>query len=398
MKKNAQTISWILRIVIFILFVVSAITKVIDPIWMFEKQLVDLGICDWCLSHYLARLLIGFELALGIAILFPHLLKKLVVPVTIALLVAFCIHLSIQMVEYGPMNGNCGCFGTTIPMTPLEAFIKNVLTIGLLVWLYRLLPSTKDESWKRIIYPILIFLLCALFMFMAYPFCPCDKKPKPTTVDIEETTTEETANTIDEIDNLEDSVINSAELSAIEKQQIQDSLNEAKKKIEEEELERKKKEAAAEEKKRQEDAVTKDSAEKGPKKVTSKFAQLPVFSGKKVNVDEGKKTICMFAPGCDHCQHTAKLLGELAQKGKTPPVYIYFMDEEPEKIPEFFKKAGVKFPYQVLGIGDFWDLLEEGSTPGVFGLWNGNIQQSYEGINENEFDVEKFKSFALPKN
>jgi hypothetical protein len=74
------------------------------------------------------------------------------------------------------------------------------------------------------------------------------------------------------------------------------------------------------------------------------------------------------------------------------------MDEEPEKIPEFFKKAGVKFPYQVLGIGDFWDLLEEGSTPGVFGLWNGNIQQSYEGINENEFDVEKFKSFALPKN
>ena len=83
------------------------------------------------------------------------------------------------MVEFGPFNGNCGCFGEAIPMKPIEAFIKNIITIGLLVWLFKLLPN-KKESWKNIIYPILIFLLSALFMFMRFSFCPCDKKPVTT--------------------------------------------------------------------------------------------------------------------------------------------------------------------------------------------------------------------------
>lgn len=385
-KKN--TTAWIIRIVIFILFVVSAWTKVHDPIWMFEKQLVDLGICDWCTSHYLARLLIAFEFALGIAILFPHLLKKLVIPVTIGLLVAFCIHLTIQMIEYGPMNGNCGCFGTTIPMTPLEAFIKNVLTIGLLVWLFKLLPS-KPANWKNIIYPIAIFLACGLFMFMAYPFAPCkDKKKAPETVQI----IDEAKDVMNEIDSLNNSVTESTELTMIEKQQIQDSLNKAKEEIAAQEEENKRKEAEEQKKQEEENKIA-----KGPKKVVSKFAAYPVFNGKTVKVDEGKKTICMFAPGCDHCQNTAKELFELSKTGKTPPVYIYFMDEEPEKIPEFFKIAGTTYPYQVLGIGDFWDMLGNGSTPGVIGLWNGNEMQSYEGINENSFDMKKFKEFALPK-
>jgi len=84
MKSNS--IQWTLRIVIFALFIVSAVAKMY-PIWAFEKQLVDLGIASWCSAPYLARLLLGVELAIGIAILQPHFLKRIVIPSTILLLV-----------------------------------------------------------------------------------------------------------------------------------------------------------------------------------------------------------------------------------------------------------------------------------------------------------------------
>lgn len=381
-RKN--TIAWVIRIIIFALFLVSAVAKLyksiipLEPsIWGFEKQLVDLGICDWCLSHYFARIIIGIELALAFAILQPHLLKKVVIPITIALLAAFCIHLGIQMVEYGPMNGNCGCFGELIPMTPLEAFIKNIITIGLLVWLYRLLQN-KRESWRNMINLIAIFLACVLLIFILFPFCPCDDEPRITIPPITDTSGTLPPDTLN--DTIKILPPDTLKQDPAEKQRIKDSIKKA--------------EDAA---KAASETAPEKVVEKGPKPIVSRFAQLPTFSGKTIKVDEGKKTICMFAPGCDHCQNTAKALFELSKKGDTPPVYIYFMDEERERIPEFFKIAGTNFPYQVLSIGNFWDLLGDGSTPGVFGLWNGNIMQSYEGINENEFDMKKFKEFALPK-
>ncbi len=399
-KKNS--IAWILRVIISALFILSAVTKMVtgewalaNSLWMFEKQLVDLGICSWCGSHYLARLLIGFELALGIAILFPYLIKKLVIPVTMALLAAFCIHLTMQMIEFGPMNGNCGCFGQAIPMTPLEAFIKNIITIGLLAWLFKLLPS-KDESWGRIIHPILIFLACALFMFMVFPFCPCDKEANTQTTNLDA-----------EIDNLNLTDINGIDDSLpTETMDVNIIDTVAAKKMGATPIDNTEKNTSSTEKVTDEKKNTtdnKNSAEpnakidKGPAQKKSAFAKFPVFSGKKVNVDEGKKVLCLFAPGCDHCQNTAKEIGALAKTNKIPEVYIYFMDEEVEKIPEFFKIAGVKYPYQVLGIGDFWTLLGNGSTPGVFLQHNGNTIQSFEGINENEFDIKKFKTFAIPK-
>lgn len=404
-KKN--TIAWVLRIVIAALFILSAITKMVtgewafaESLWMFEKQLVDLSICNWCTSHYLARLLIGFELALGIAILFPYLLKKLVIPVTIALLVAFCIHLSIQMIEFGPMNGNCGCFGTAIPMTPLEAFIKNIITIGLLVWLFKLLPS-KDENWGRIIYPILMFLMAALFMFMVFPFCPCDKDKQIETGNIDnqiESLGLENINGTDDttgIENIETNVIDTDVAKTIGVMPTDPKETTTTKIIDETKNIKTKTDVVT--KKIDKTKTVTPKVETGPSPKKSVFAEFVTFNGKKVKVDEGKKVLCMFAPGCDHCQHTAKEIGALAKANKIPPVYIYFMDEETDKIPAFFKEAGVKFPYQVLGIGNFWDLLSIGSTPGVFLQHNGNTVQSFEGINENEFDIKKFKEFAIEK-
>ena len=97
----------------------------------------------------------------------------------------------------------------------------------------------------------------------------------------------------------------------------------------------------------------------------------------------------MFAPGCDHCQATAKEICALSKKYQLPDVYIIFMDEETFKLPEFFQHAQCNFPYQVITIPEFWTLLGSGgNTPAVFCLWNGNIVKSFEGTDKNKFDAQ----------
>ena len=69
------------------------------------------------------------------------------------------------------------------------------------------------------------------------------------------------------------------------------------------------------------------------------------------------------------------MIDSLSKKVKNfPKVEIVFMDEEVDKIPEFFDYAGSKYNYIVLDISTFYDVLTwERDTPGIFYMWNGNI-------------------------
>ena len=167
---NKRNLAWGIRILIFALFILSALAKMF-PVWAFEKQLVDLQLVSWCMAPFFSRFILGVELAVAFALLQPHFLKRIVIPATILLLTAFCVHLSIEMVKHGAMNGNCGCFGQLIPMTPLEAFAKNIITIALLVWLYRLTEEAKmNHRFERL---LLIWSFFTLAVFVYLPFCPC---------------------------------------------------------------------------------------------------------------------------------------------------------------------------------------------------------------------------------
>lgn len=347
---NKQNISLVIRFLIFVLFVFSAVAKMF-PIWAFEKQLVDLGLMSWCMAPYFSRALIALELALGIMIIQPHYLKRIVIPATIGLLVVFCAHLTIEMVKHGAMNGNCGCFGQLLPMTPLEAFIKNVVTIILLVFVYKN-TSEDNHSKNRFSILLIIWLFSTLLMYVAFPFCPCAKaatNPLPQ-VEVEEA--------IDDASSITET--GKDVLGAL-------SIDSGKTVV---------------------DTTKKDSVvvDAGPAKVKSRFSDYAVFGDKKVNIDNGKKIVCFFAAGCDHCQNTAKTLVKLSKNPGFPKVYIFFMDEETFKIPEFFQYAGAQLPYRVLDIPTFWTVLGDGgSTPGVFYMWNGNIVKNWVGIDEKAF-------------
>ena len=119
-----------------------------------------------------------------------------------------------------------------------------------------------------------------------------------------------------------------------------------------------------------------------PKATKSGYAK---FYG---DIDKGKKILCFFAPGCDHCQDAAKELTAMRKKDKNfPDVKIIFMNEEAFKIPEFFKIAGATYPYKVIEIIPFWNELGDNrNTPGILYLWNGNKIKMYDGIDANQFN------------
>jgi uncharacterized membrane protein YphA (DoxX/SURF4 family) len=164
--------AWAIRIAIAGMFVVSGLAKLF-PITPFEKQLFDLLGGSYCTAQYLARLIVALEFAIAVGILQRHFLKRFVLPVTALLLVAFCVHLGWDMVQHGGLDGNCGCFGQWIPMTPLEALIKNVVTLGLLGVLWFLVDEDRSVP-HNFGYILLIYTAIGMGTFAYRPFCPCE--------------------------------------------------------------------------------------------------------------------------------------------------------------------------------------------------------------------------------
>ena len=308
---------WVIRIIISLLFLVSAYAKVYhEPsayfsITTFEaKQLVPLGFSSE-ISSYLSRILIALEFAIGVLILLPFYLKRIVIPLTIFVLAAFCVHLALQIYLTGN-SGNCGCFGTLLPMTPLEAILKNLFAIGLLVILNKLLSKDKSKS-IEIFYGFLIYLFFVIGIMALVP------------------------------------IKNSSNVTIDSNYQIQEDL-----------------------------------VLEGPKQMKSEFGQTLPFA------DKGRLILCFFAPGCDHCRAAVRSIDSLSKIVEDfPKVEIVFMDEEVDKIPEFFEYAGSNYHYIVLDISTFYDVLTwERDTPGIFYMWNGNILKEFNGINENAFEPE----------
>lgn len=169
-NRSKRQLVWGIRILVSALFILSALAKLypspVMGIAAFEtKYLGAIGI-DGGFAKVVSRLLIGFEISLAILLLLPYYLKKIVLPTTISLLSIFSIHLFVQVIN-GEAS-NCGCFGELIPMTPLEALIKNILTIGILILPLTVFNDFIDETRK--INPLVVTgLSSSLLMFVLLP-------------------------------------------------------------------------------------------------------------------------------------------------------------------------------------------------------------------------------------
>jgi hypothetical protein len=173
MKTHNTKLVFILRVLISALFLLSALAK-LYPTPMFgitkvfeQGQLIPMGFSE-SLAPYFSRFIIGAEFFLAITILFNNYLKRLIVPISFAMIAIFSIHLSTQI--FGNSE-NCGCFGDLIPMTPLEALIKNILTLIVLAFIYIKIEDVKGKLTNLLI----LFLIISTLMFALLPISSQNK-------------------------------------------------------------------------------------------------------------------------------------------------------------------------------------------------------------------------------
>ncbi|MCA9749766.1 MAG: hypothetical protein KC414_11730, partial [Romboutsia sp.] len=157
----------IIVILVGIIFILSGAFKIF-PIEPFEYQLVSIKVANWNTVSYISRIFIGLELVLGIFLVFHILLKRFTIKATLLMLIVFSIYLTITIIKEGN-EGDCGCMGVYVQMTPLQALIKNIVCIVLLVFSYFNIKKTYFlDNYAKFIVPLFTVILMAL-PFIVYP-------------------------------------------------------------------------------------------------------------------------------------------------------------------------------------------------------------------------------------
>lgn len=138
MKKTIVTA---LRILTGIIFIFSALSKLLS-IDSFEIYIYSFNILNLPLSFLFARVVIGFELLLGVLFILNAYIK-LVALSTLAMLLSFIVFLVYLIFTQNPEN--CHCFGDIIEISHTTSIIKNIIIIGFVLVV---LKQHKPFSYK----------------------------------------------------------------------------------------------------------------------------------------------------------------------------------------------------------------------------------------------------------
>jgi hypothetical protein len=155
--KWQRIIGWVLSTLIGATFIFSAISKW-PSIEQFGWTIVETTFLNWTLAEWLARILIGLELFIGVLYLAQINIRKLTFPIGQILLILFTVYLILLIIDHGN-DGNCGCFGEVVSMTPLESIVKNLLLSALMVLQFRWSTFWTFPYSKWMISALLVLLL-----------------------------------------------------------------------------------------------------------------------------------------------------------------------------------------------------------------------------------------------
>lgn len=383
-QTKESTIEIILRVFLATLFIFSGISK-LDPIYGFEKQLVDMGVASWSLTPYLSRTLIALEIIIGGALLDRAWFKKVILPGTALLLIIFTTHLVWQGFHYGFNNGNCGCFGDKLPMTPLEAILKNIVTLGAVGFLfYKAQTDRKD-------FPISLLIITLGVFFWTFLMYPANKYQK-----IHERNrlkqTETTKTPVIEIDSSSIKINNTKIVDSIQPEEVVVDPKKIENEVDntytaDEPTEKKPLEPIK--------SIEKDKEvnQKQVNKVITQFAPFTQFSSGTVDLDKGDKLICLFNASCSHCQATAKDLCDLKATYSLPDIYI-LLDGDPFFVDFFFDEAGCRMPYQTVEPDVFYPLLDGRDYPWIIWKKDGKTIKEWDlsSYTKDNFEA-SFKGF-----
>lgn len=280
-EMNTERLQLILRFLLGAVFIFSAVSKLLG-VGLFEIAIVDQGLAATReQAVYPARLVIAFELFLGVALFLPFYLKRIILPLAIITLAAFTLLQGYQM-TVGEQAKDCGCFGELVPMSSGESLAKNIVLLGLSLWLFKI---TRDEKRQALLPSILAVASLAVVFVLA-----------PVRQNYDET-----------------------------------------------------------------------------------FAKYTQFEkAGRVDLTSGDKLVAVFNAECDHCQETARELGELAAKSANfPQIYVLMFSEQASSIPMFSEKTNTDYPYHVISLDDFVGLIG-GSPPRIYWLQDGKVKARWD--------------------
>jgi len=161
---NAERIKLLIRFVLGSVFLFSALSKLLG-VGLFEIAIVDQGLATTReQAAYPARLVIAFELFLGAALLFPFYLKRIILPLAIVTLAAFTLLQGYQM-TLGEQTQDCGCFGEMVRMSSAQSLAKNIILLGLSLWLFK---TTRAEK-RNFIVPASLAVVSVVAVFLFAP-------------------------------------------------------------------------------------------------------------------------------------------------------------------------------------------------------------------------------------
>lgn len=115
-----------------------------------------------------------------------------------------------------------------------------------------------------------------------------------------------------------------------------------------------------------------------------------------LGLSEGRKVICFYSAGCEHCRHSAaKMAGIIRRNGLSPesfPVVFMQTHENQDSVSvAFFKEfgEGLVLPSSYLHPYSFLPLTN-GSMPLVVLFEDGNLIKEYDYISINEKEISEF--------
>ncbi|MDA9555534.1 DoxX family protein [Pelobium sp.] len=175
-RESKNTLLWIARILVGLLFIFSGLIKLNDPLGFSYKleeyfevfHLVFLN----PFSVFFSIVLCALEVILGVLLLFGFYAKK--VAWGLLLLIIFFTFLTFYSAYFNVVK-TCGCFGDAIPLTPWQSFSKDLVLLILIVFIFfrkANLQSIISKKRSQQIISLFAVILPVCFGLYTYTFLP----------------------------------------------------------------------------------------------------------------------------------------------------------------------------------------------------------------------------------
>src|SRR5215470_17342107 len=169
----------IARIIVGVLFIFSGLIKANDPLGLSYKMQEFFEIWGWTFLHHytlaFSVIMIAFEIIAGVAVLVGWQMRLF--SWLLLLLILFFTFLT----GYAYLSGKvreCGCFGDCIPLTAGQSFMKDLLLLVLILFLFacrdRIRPAlTKTGSIVALVLATVFSIAFQWYVLIHLPAVDC---------------------------------------------------------------------------------------------------------------------------------------------------------------------------------------------------------------------------------